>query len=67
MDEVVLHLHVLLDDGQRDGDKKYGARKHVLGQIVVLGLFLRGEQESYEGESADDKDDHHRDKTCQTR
>ena len=59
MDEVVLHLHVLLDDGQRDGDEKYGAGKQVLGQIVVLGLFLRGEQESDEGKAADDKDDHH--------
>ena len=63
MDEVVLHLHVLLDNGQGDGNVKYCARKQILGQIVVLGLFLRGEQESDEGESADDKDDHHRDET----
>ena len=59
MDEVVLHFHVFLDNGQRDGDEKNGARKQVLGQIVVLGLFLRGEKESDEGEAADDKDYHH--------
>ena len=59
MDEVVLHLHVLLDNGQGDGDVKYCARKQILGQIVVLGLFFLREQESDEGKAADDKDDHH--------
>ena len=67
VDEVVLHLHVLLDNGQGDGDVKYCARKQILGQIVVLGLFFLREQESDKGKAADDKDDHHWNETCRAR
>ena len=64
---VLLHLLVVLDDHQRDGHEEDGAVDQVLRQVVVLALLLLREPESDGRQAANDGHHQQRSQPCHSK